>query len=220
MTIQRRRREFKIPVRKEKTFFFFFFYRTHKTHTHTQTQTIRIIIKKFWFSFLFGWEIFFSLVLISSLLKNKEMGGIVWGYKHCTIFHSKKKFGNCSLFFLILLLNLYELFACVCVCVPFTKTNNVEIHSKLTWFGSLLYRWRGISNFWIIIFNFSLTFFFSSYVGPIKNLRVSVFACISYVNVCVCVHQNECKLIISVLAGVLFFFHGKNYEKLTDIRQR
>lgn len=131
---------------------------------------------------------FFSLVLISSLLKNKEMGGIVWGYKHCTIFHSKKKFGNCSLFFLILLLNLYELFACVCVCVPFTKTNNVEIHSKLIWFGSFLYRWRGISNnFWIIIFNFSLTFFFLLMLAQLK-----IYACLylrvlaTWMCVCVC----------------------------------
>ena len=146
---------------------------------------------------------FFSFVLISSLLKNKEMGGIVWGYKHCTIFHSKKKFGNCSLFFLILLLNLYELFVCVCVCVSFYKTNNVEIHSKLIWFGSFLYRWRGISNFWIVIFNFSFTFFFSSYVGLINNLRVSAFACISYVNVCVYIKMNV------NLSFLCFFFHGK-----------
>lgn len=161
MTIQRRRREFKIPVRKEKKHFFFFFAEPTKlTHTH-KLKLSELLLKSLDFLFFLGGRFFFSLVLISSLLKNKEMGGIVWGYKHCTIFHSKKKFGNCSLFFLILLLNLYELFACVCVCVPFTKTNNVEIHSKLIWFGSFLYRWRGISNnFWIIIFNFSLTFFF------------------------------------------------------------
>jgi hypothetical protein len=47
-----------------------------------------------------------------------------------------------------------------------------------------------------LLFNFLFQFF------GIKNLRVSVFACISYVNVCV--HQNECKLIISVFVGVFF----------------
>ena len=103
---------------------------------------------------------------------------------------------------------------CVCVCVSFYKTNNVEIHSKLIWFGSFLYRWRGISNFWIVIFNFSFTFFFSSYVGLINNLRVSAFACISYVNVCVYIKMNV------NLSFLCFFFSRKNNERLTDIRQR
>ena len=47
------------PSEKRKNFFFFFL--RNPQNSHTQTQTIRIIIKKFWFSFLFGWEIFFLL---------------------------------------------------------------------------------------------------------------------------------------------------------------
>ena len=147
---------------------------------------------------------FFSLVLISSLLKNKEMGGIVWGYKHCTIFHSKKKFGNCSLFFLILLLNLYELFVCVCVCVSlFTKQIMWKFTQNL--FDSVLFcTGEEESPISELLYSIFLSrFFFSSYVGLINNLRVSAFACISYVNVCVYIKMNV------NLSFLCFFFHGK-----------
>ena len=153
---------------------------------------------------------FFSLVLISSLLKNKEMGGIVWGYKHCTIFHSKKKFGNCSLFFLILLLNLYELFVCVCVCV-FLFTKQIMWKFTQNLFDSVLFCTGEEES--PIISELLYSIFLWRFFFLLMLAQLKIYACL-YLRVLVtwmwvCVHQNECKLIISVLAGVLFFFLRK-----------
>jgi hypothetical protein len=120
-----------------------------RTTKLTSTQIIRIIFFSSFFFLSIGWEVFLSWFLIKfAAQKKKRNGGNRVGLQTPHDF----SFKNRQLFFFFSFF-CFELF--FCVRVTFTRqTKNVEIHSKLIWFGSLLYRWRGISNVFRLLFNF------------------------------------------------------------------
>jgi hypothetical protein len=145
--------EDRIPVecfQHPENIFFLIFWGSllQRTTKLTSTQIIRIIFFFLFFFLSIGWEVFLSWFLIKFAAQKKK-----WG-ESCGVTNTARFFVQKSaivLFFLIFLLWIVFL----CVRVTFTRqTKNVEIHSKLIWFGSLLYRWRGISNVFRLLFNF------------------------------------------------------------------
>lgn len=123
------------------------FAENHKTHINSNYPNY--FFSPF-FSLSIGWEVFLSWFLIKfAAQKKKRNGGNRVGLQTPHDF----SFKNRQLFFFFSFF-CFELFF-LCVRVTFTRqTKNVEIHSKLIWFGSLLYRWRGISNVFQLLFNF------------------------------------------------------------------
>ena len=99
---------------------------------------------------------------------------------------------------------IYMNYLCVCVCV-FLFTKQIMWKFTQNLFDSVLFcTGEEESPISELLYSIFLSrFFFSSYVGLINNLRVSAFACISYVNVCVYIKMNV------NLSFLCFFFHGK-----------